>query len=171
MVTEYIDNAEMFVKFKQKGLDFLKQSTVMYDKYEIVNGYHAMEKWDFEMIFHGMTETEKEEMISDIKYNMSALVEKLEIERDRYFQQYDQTADREARDFGCIVDSCIDIIKEHSDWISVNERLPEHDKPVLVWVVSKAGNAYAFKSYYENSWHLDFGEVTHWQPLPRQPKK
>ena len=65
----------MFVKFKQKGMDFLKQSTVTYDKYELVNGYYVMEKWEFEIIFHGMTETEKEEMISDIKYNMSALVE------------------------------------------------------------------------------------------------
>ena len=66
-----------------------------------------------------------------------------------------------------------DMCRHHqcARWVSVSERLPEHNKPVLVWVVSKAGNAYAFKSYYENSWHLDFGEVTHWQPLPQPPKQ
>lgn len=65
----------------------------------------------------------------------------------------------------------MEVVAQHSDWVSVDERLPEHDKPVLVWVVSKAGNAYAFKAYYENSWHLVFGEVTHWQPLPQPPEQ
>lgn len=57
------------------------------------------------------------------------LVEKLENYRDT------QT-DFEATFTDAVIDVCIDIVKQHSEWISVDERLPENNVFVLVWLKS-----------------------------------
>ena len=47
------------------------------------------------------------------------LIEKLEKQRDAWFEQHKEYGDREARSCGYAIDECIDdIIKQHSDWIS-----------------------------------------------------
>lgn len=65
---------------------------------------------------------------------------------------------------------------EQSAWISVEDRLPELDKEVLVaWTDGVIGFAMRIESkYHEERWNWDpvaFGEtITHWQPLPEPPK-
>lgn len=112
------------------------------------------------------------ERISTDAVERLTLIEKLDEYHqslyERWYDNHKHPYDEGAMD---AVEKVINTVKQHSEWISVDERLPEHDKPVLVWVVSKAGNAYAFKAYYENSWHLVFGEVTHWQPMPKIPNQ
>lgn len=60
-------------------------------------------------------------------------------------------------------------------WISVEERLPEHMKDVLVWVsIGKAPIvAYDVDCYNERAkrWVCFENDVTHWQPLPQPPKE
>lgn len=63
-----------------------------------------------------------------------------------------------------------------NEWISVNDRLPEHMLDVLVsnskdkWVVAGYLN-------HSNEWYNCFDESgvsiipTHWMPLPEAPKK
>ena len=69
------------------------------------------------------------------------------------------------------------------EWISVSERLPEHFKDVLVWVVE--GKQYFENENYfaidqiikvKNHVKMDFrthifclGKVTHWSELPQSP--
>lgn len=60
---------------------------------------------------------------------MTTLIEKLEEYRSRYF---DEVAVAEV-----IVDDCIDIVKQHSNWVSISERLPEPYQNVLLF---KNGN-------------------------------
>lgn len=80
-----------------------------------------------------------------------------------------------------------------SEWISVNDRLPESGKPVLLYVLGIALYAYQYqcvgfyanKGYIEDGYHGegwyeicyngDYGDnfindtVTHWMPLPKPP--
>ena len=53
------------------------------------------------------------------------------------------------------------------EWISVDERLPEQANHYLT--VSEEGIYVRFYSS-EWGWNHDFGEVTHWMPLPEAPK-
>ncbi len=66
-------------------------------------------------------------------------------------------------------------------WISVNEKLPEINKNVLLFTDSSVIEGYKDDELYEE-WSfitLDFhgcgccagnsDEVTHWQPLPKEP--
>lgn len=76
-------------------------------------------------------------------------------------------------------------LQQLSDWISVEERLPENSEPVLVYsptsnLIGKnlVGAYYAPHKSGGNSWTVyDFGranlygEVTHWMPLPNPPTK
>ena len=77
-------------------------------------------------------------------------------------------------------------LKAARRWISVNEKLPEHDVPVLVTYIS-----YIDKKPYSDGvatwslelngynggwlWSLDDSEVeveiTHWMPLPEPPER
>lgn len=56
-------------------------------------------------------------------------------------------------------------------WISVNERLPEEDKDVLIYVPSKNGDsAHWVRDYHINGkWIIHGYEPTHWMPLPEPP--
>lgn len=64
-----------------------------------------------------------------------------------------------------------------SEWISVEDKLPELNKEVLVvWSDSEIGFASRIKSECkEERWNWDIatlfdGKITHWQPLPEPPK-
>ena len=66
---------------------------------------------------------------------------------------------------------------EQSEWISVEDKLPELNKEVLVaWTDGVIGFASRIKSECkEERWNWDiaalFDEtITHWQPLPEPPK-
>ncbi len=62
-----------------------------------------------------------------------------------------------------------------SDWISTKDRLPEEGKEVLVSTKSKNGQRNVNKGYYlpeESRFaHRGKAEVTHWMPLPEQPRE
>lgn len=59
-----------------------------------------------------------------------------------------------------------------SEWISVEERLPDEQVKVICY--------FSEKSKVETSWHVIslgfmfegiFGKVSHWMPLPEPPKE
>ena len=57
-------------------------------------------------------------------------------------------------------------------WISVKDRLPEKNVPVLVW--EKQGFAYVDMLEAECVWQIastNYAIVTHWMPLPEPPKE
>lgn len=79
-------------------------------------------------------------------------------------------------------DVLIDIIHEDKqrrnksidNWISVNDRLPEEDKRVIVCCRTKKGVQNINLAYQCNGfWHGSgsMSSVTHWQPLPEPPKE
>lgn len=69
------------------------------------------------------------------------------------------------------------------EWISVKDRLPDKQKQVLVYDHGKGIITQGFKYQHSNVWHVTTymdsiniftGEVainvTHWMPLPDEPK-
>lgn len=58
-------------------------------------------------------------------------------------------------------------------WISVEERLPENADDVLI--VTNCGIGLGYYSIYFGEWvdyvDTDSGRVTHWMPLPEEPKE
>jgi hypothetical protein len=65
--------------------------------------------------------------------------------------------------------------RKQSEWISVNERLPEPQKLVLcIWERVNDGWNYGFARYQrEDVWYVSnegMPRVTHWMPLPEAPK-
>lgn len=67
--------------------------------------------------------------------------------------------------------AAIDIVKQHSDWISVDERLPADNEEVLTyWSDGDVVIAYFMKGRF--SFSDCSGEIiTHWQPLPQPPSE
>lgn len=65
---------------------------------------------------------------------------------------------------------------EQSAWISVEDRLPELNKEVLVvWTDGVFGFATRIETkYHEERWNWETAAlsetITHWQPLPEPPK-
>lgn len=64
--------------------------------------------------------------------------------------------------------------KEEDKWISVEDRLPENETNVLCY---GKGDRYFTAHHYEKGFfidadaeELDNENVTHWMPLPQQPK-
>lgn len=67
------------------------------------------------------------------------------------------------------------VVEQHSDWISVDERLPEHGGTYPALADGRFGiakfdpeyNAWLFKNFevYEL-----MANVTHWMPIPQPPK-
>ena len=62
-----------------------------------------------------------------------------------------------------------------SEWISVEERLPETEGYVIVaWANGYVELSRCTRDKYSHggSWHPDFipDDITHWQPLPKPPK-
>ena len=110
------------------------------------------------------------------------LIEKLEQERTRLNKQANDDIDvvskeNRAYQVGLIggLTNAIDIVKQHSDWISVDERLPEHGGTYPALADGRFGiakfdpeyNAWLFKNFevYEL-----MANVTHWMPIPQPPK-
>lgn len=59
-----------------------------------------------------------------------------------------------------------------TDWVSVEDRLPEKNVPVLVW--EKQGFAYVDRLEAECAWQIastHHAIVTHWRPLPEPPEE
>ena len=62
------------------------------------------------------------------------------------------------------------------EWISVTERLPEKGEEVLVFDTRENWTGFAWLRPDETwtalgfDFPFDFGEVTHWMPLPQPPK-
>lgn len=70
-------------------------------------------------------------------------------------------------------------------WVSVEDRLPENDNPVLCWYLSGDGNYYhtvgiCLRFNFGYIWDVEIDandcgygckKVTHWMPLPEPPKE
>jgi hypothetical protein len=61
-------------------------------------------------------------------------------------------------------------------WISVEDRLPEDGKDVLIFVRTMPGWLHMDVDWRDgNSWHdnteTDWNKITHWMPLPEAPKE
>lgn len=68
-------------------------------------------------------------------------------------------------------------IRERMQWVSVDDRLPEKDETILVWVGTMCTRACVGKTPYGPAWYLidkncylNWWSVTHWMPLPEPPK-
>lgn len=68
-------------------------------------------------------------------------------------------------------------MKDEMNWISVKDRLPEHDNDVLVYLNNSC--AVGFYSQDNKKWFRDRCtcsdcylelDATHWMPLPEEPK-
>ena len=103
------------------------------------------------------------------------LIEKLELEKQCWHDDGENNVHR-------VIDDCIDIVKQHSDWISVDERLPDKDAVVLVYkqeygligTAKYSGNGFwGFDNQTRDPMHkfTFMGGVTHWQPLPQPPSE
>ena len=62
-----------------------------------------------------------------------------------------------------------------SEWIRVEDRLPESDDSVLVFIQNSHDEEIEIASYNPNrrrAWDIDWlnATVTHWMPLPKPPK-
>lgn len=109
---------------------------------------------------------------------MSTLIEKLKELSDEYFDKYTHTKDRDDIVKSVTFDKCIDIVKQHSDWISVDERLPEDNQEVLAileltgfYMLSFVSNGiwYNADDGEQIARHKDRQAVTHWMPTPQPP--
>lgn len=85
-------------------------------------------------------------------------------------------AGREAQFHGDVVEMLEKGYRKQSEWISVEERLPEHLEKVLVYDERGNMNTAMFLRY--NNGNVDLCtsvrltcQVTHWMPLPEAPKK
>lgn len=65
--------------------------------------------------------------------------------------------------------------RERAEWVSVEDRLPEKDTRVLVYLDIKDLNPYSTPFFdtdriLDGKWVRWNSYVTHWQPLPEPPK-
>lgn len=103
------------------------------------------------------------------------LIEKLEQVKQKNKDNFNKTGDRDYAVAIGVTQHCINIVKQHSEWISVDERLPEHDGTYPALADGRFGiakfdpeyNAWLFKNFevYEL-----MANVTHWMPIPQPPK-
>ena len=103
------------------------------------------------------------------------LIEKLEREKEWWHDDEENNAHR-------IIDDCIDIVKQHSDWVSVDERLPTesdgrvswgvnaYKKYILVNIVSR-GIAMTCRFNLTDKCFGTADKVTHWMPIPQPPSE
>lgn len=102
------------------------------------------------------------------------LIGKLEQEKEYWHDDGENNVHR-------IIDDCIDIVKQHSDWISVDERLPEPNKIVLVAIhypqyyvpdfmyVITADYDEVRKKWSSITNVAELKNVVYWQPFPKLP--
>ncbi|VWX31534.1 hypothetical protein ENHY17A_50343 [Moraxellaceae bacterium 17A] len=109
------------------------------------------------------------------------LIEKLEQARDNhnyYLKTCGNDRDKAYHSFGkkCY-QKAIDIVKQHNEWVSVNERLPDIGQRVL----TQKGGYMTICSLYRRGqgkmrWNdgrrlSDLEHYTHWMPIPQPPSK
>ena len=118
---------------------------------------------------------------------MSTLIEKLEREYQKWCEHEDKSEfgsgeaiDARGRTRGLL--NAIQVVKRHSDWISVDERLPtENDgrvswgvnaykKYILVNIVSR-GIVMTCRFNLTDKCFETADKVTHWMPLPKPPSE
>ena len=109
---------------------------------------------------------------------MSTLIEKLEQRKQDFEAQF-------VSDFWILegLDKAIDIVKQHSDWISVDERLPPDNMMVLAYCNIRKTTGYAFVSsqqawsFYhftknsENQAMAMVNDISKWMPIPKPPSE
>lgn len=54
-------------------------------------------------------------------------------------------------------------------WVSVKDRLPNFEQPVLAYSGEELGIGFAYLDG-DGKWYGDCGDVTHWMPLPAPPE-
>lgn len=108
---------------------------------------------------------------------MSTLIEKLEKRKQDFEAQF-------VSDFWILegLDKAIEIVKQHSEWVNVDERLPtENDgrvswgvnaykKYILVNIVSR-GIAMTCRFNLTDKCFETADKVTHWMPIPQPPSE
>ena len=107
---------------------------------------------------------------------MSTLIEKLEKRKQDFEAQF-------VSDFWILegLDKAIEIVKQHSEWISVDERLPPDNMMVLAYCNIRKTTGYAFVSsqqawsFYhftknsENQALAMVNDISKWMPIPKPP--
>lgn len=96
------------------------------------------------------------------------LIGKLEQEKECWHDDGENNVHR-------VIDDCIDIVKQHSDWISVDERLPNEDGKYLVYCVGnreltkdrKELSIMRFNQKTKGGWFAlsPLFKVVYWQPI------
>ena len=106
------------------------------------------------------------------------LIDKLEQRKQDFEAQF-------VSDFWILegLDKAIDIVKQHSDWISVDERLPPDNMMVLAYCNIRKTTGYAFVSsqqawsFYhftknsENQAMAMVNDISKWMPIPKPPSE
>lgn len=70
-----------------------------------------------------------------------------------------------------LIQDTLALLKEQPQWVSVKDRMPEENVPVLVWELQ--GFAYV-DVYKDGAWEVgtpNLAKFTHWMPLPEPPKE
>lgn len=82
-----------------------------------------------------------------------------------------------------VFNDVIDIIKQHSDWVPVSERLPPDNMMVLAYCNIRKTTGYAFVSHQqawsfyhftknsENQALAMVNDISKWMPIPQPPSK
>ena len=110
------------------------------------------------------------------------LIEKLEQLSNKYFNQCAYHGDNADLNYGFAIDKAINIVKQHqseSEWISVDERLPDKEQEVIA--VLELTGFYVLAFFRNGIWynaddgeqiarHKDRQAVTYWMPTPQPPK-
>ena len=102
------------------------------------------------------------------------LIKKLEQQRDSYFKHHKDYGYRDFEMRGWGVEKAIEIVEEHSDWVSVDERLPSDGDIVevyrdsykwgdLVWQCLYT-DKHGFRNYPEGTVGKN-DKITHWRPI------
>ena len=109
---------------------------------------------------------------------MSTLIERLEKRKQDFEAQF-------VSDFWILegLDKAIEIVKQHSEWISVDERLPPDNMMVLAYCNIRKTTGYAFVSsqqawsFYhftknsENQAMAMVNDISKWMPIPQPPSE
>ena len=107
------------------------------------------------------------------------LIEKLEKLSDEYFNLYTGYGDRADLNCSGAVDEAINIVKEHSKCVSVDDKLPDEGVKVLAWHGRKEKFFIATYDRDLKIWLNDgkpylsefLYSITYWMPLPKIPNQ
>jgi predicted ATPase len=118
---------------------------------------------------------------SDAVERPLTLVEKLRNRRNEWASNPHYWMDSNL--IGDVFNDVIDIVKQHSDWISVDERLPPDNMMVLAYCHIREATGYAFVSnqqawsFYhftknsENQAWAMANDISKWMPIPQPPSE